>query len=62
MPRPHRTQMRVELGIRAASLDATESMLTFTVTASGHSGEVRAMHFHEASAGTIGPVLLDVTS
>ncbi len=49
-------------GLVVASLNTDSTQLEFTVNAMGLSGPVTAMHFHEAPAGTAGPVVMTLTS
>jgi hypothetical protein len=49
-------------GLVVATLNMDSTALQFSVQAIGLSGPVTEMHFHEAAAGTAGPVVIDIAS
>jgi len=49
-------------GLIVARLNTDATVVEFTINAFGLSGPVTAMHFHEAPAGTAGPVVIDLAA
>ncbi len=48
-------------GVVTATLNETDTELSFTVAAYNLSGSVTGMHFHEGAPGIAGPILIDLT-
>jgi hypothetical protein len=50
------------VGLAAVELTSSDTLVDYTITASGLSGAANGVHFHEGAPGIAGPVVLNLTS